>query len=194
MDPKIENVIRRIDEINADDPNKTELNGQKYPKELIYGQRMTEMLFQYERDPSIELQIAARGQHMKRWHIPRSDYPMNRPGYLKWRTMLKLFHGELLSEIMKEEGFDQNSIDQVVTLVTKKKLKSDEESKKLEDVVCLVFLQYYFPEFAKQHPEDKVIDIVQKTWVKMTDKGHKMALNLEYALQDLTLIQKALAN
>ena len=191
--PNFDSVINRIDEINAEDPNVTVFEGSNFPKELIYSRRMTEMLFQYEEQPSTELQIACRGQHIKRWHIPRSEYPMDRPGYLKWRTMLKLFHGELLSEIMTDEGFDQSSIDQVILLVTKKKLKSDMESKKLEDIACLVFLQYYFAEFASQHPEDKIIDIVQKTWIKMTEKGHEMALKLDLGEKELKLVKKALA-
>ncbi len=193
MEDRLVKVFQRIDEINAEDPNKTEWAGKEFPKELIYGERMSEMLLKYEESPSAELQIAARGQHIKRWHIPRKDYPMDRPGYLKWRTMLKLFHGELLSEIMTEEGFDQEAIDKVVTLVTKKKLKSDEESKKLEDVVCLVFLQYYFAAFALEHPEDKIIDIVQKTWGKMTEKGHEMALQLDLGDEELELVKKALS-
>ena len=191
--PNFDSVINRIDEINAEDPNVTVFEGSNFPKELIYSRRMTEMLFQYEEQPSTELQIACRGQHIKRWHIPRSEYPMDRPGYLKWRTMLKLFHGELLSEIMTDEGFDQSSIDQVILLVTKKKLKSDMESKKLEDIACLVFLQYYFAEFASQHPEDKIIDIVQKTWIKMTEKGPEMALKLDLGEKELKLVKKALA-
>lgn len=107
--------------------------------------------------------------------------------------MLKLYHGEVLSEIMTEHGYPQESIKEVVKLVTKKKLKTDEASKQLEDVICLVFLKFYFHDFAQQHEEAKIIDIVQKTWGKMTEKGHEMALQLSYQSEDLALIQKALA-
>ncbi|MBU2888059.1 DUF4202 domain-containing protein [Gilvimarinus agarilyticus] len=193
MIDKLKTIFAQIDEVNTQDPNMEAVDGQLIPKELIYGQRMTDMLQVYEADASPELQIAARGQHIKRWHIPRSDYPMDRKGYLKWRTMLKIYHGELLSEMMEKQGFSSDSIDKVVELVNKKKLKTDDESKKLEDVVCLVFLKYYFHAFGAKHDEAKLIDIVQKTWGKMTEKGHAMALELDYLDEDLALIQKALA-
>lgn len=192
MNDNLTAVFEKIDQINAEDPNKEIVKGIETPKELIYGQRMTEMLTTYKENSSVELQIASRGQHIKRWHIPRSEYPMGRKGYLKWRTMLKIYHGELLSSIMEEEGFESDSIAKVVELVNKKKLKTDQESKELEDVVCLVFLKYYFHDFAAQHPDEKVIDIVQKTWGKMTEKGHELALKLNYDERDLALIQKAL--
>ncbi|MCV9386504.1 DUF4202 domain-containing protein [Reichenbachiella ulvae] len=193
MNNKVDAVFEKIDKINAEDPNKEIVDGSEVPKEWIYGRRMTEMLTTYKENPSVELQIAARGQHIKRWHIPRSEYPMDRKGYLKWRTMLKIYHGELLSSLMEEEGFGSDSIAKVVELVNKKKLKTDQESKELEDVVCLVFLKFYFHDFAAQHPDEKVIDIVQKTWGKMTEKGHDLALKLNYDVGDLALIQKALS-
>jgi len=185
-------VLDRIDELNLEDPIKEIVDGQEVAKEWIYGKRMTEMLHEYDPQPSEEMQIAARGQHIRRWHIPRSDYPMDRAGYLKWRTMLKMYHGEVLSEVMEEFGYDQKAIEEVVKLVTKKKLKTDSSTQQLEDIICLVFLKYYFHDFAQQHPEDKIIHIVQKTWGKMTEKGHDMALKLPYEATDLKLIEKAL--
>lgn len=188
----LEDIYNKIDKVNAEDPTIETWDDIDYPKELIYGQRMTEMLTDYLEDASFELKVAARGQHIRRWYIPRSDYPMDRKGYLKWRTMLKIYHGELLSEIMKDSGANKDSIGKVVELVNKKKLKTDEESKILEDVVCLVFLKFYFHGFASKHPEDKIISIVQKTWGKMTEQGHSKALSFEYDPDDLMLIQKAL--
>lgn len=189
----IDKILAKIDAINSQDPNTEVFESNEFPKELIYGQRMTEMLAEYNLKPSLAMQIAARGQHIKRWSIPRSDYPMDRKGYLKWRTELKLFHGKLLSEILEEEGANAELIKKVNDLVTKKRLKNDLETQQLEDVICLVFLKYYFSDFAEAHEENKVLSIVKKTWGKMTDKGHDMALNLNYSKKDLTLIQKALS-
>ncbi|MEP3388056.1 MAG: DUF4202 domain-containing protein [Reichenbachiella sp.] len=188
----IEKIIAKIDAINAEDPNTVLYHEEECPKELVYGQRMTDMLHEYDSSPSAAMQIAARGQHIQRWAVPRSDYPMDRKGYLKWRTELKLMHGEILSELLEEEGADQSLADKVKDLVTKKKLKSDAETQQLEDMVCLVFLKYYFAEFAAEHEEEKVISIVQKTWAKMTEKGHEMALKLDYSPEDLSIIKKAL--
>ncbi|WP_420581727.1 DUF4202 domain-containing protein [Reichenbachiella sp.] len=188
----IEKILAKIDAINAEDPNAVLYHGEECPKELVYGQRMTDMLHEYDSAPSIAMQIAARGQHIQRWAIPRSDYPMDRKGYLKWRTELKLMHGEILSDILEEEGADHSLIAKVADLVTKKRLKTDAETQQLEDVVCLVFLKHYFEEFAAEHEEEKVVSIVQKTWGKMTEKGHEMALKLDYNKKELALIQKAL--
>ena len=192
-DEKLERVIERIDSVNLEDPNLVCIDNKNVSKEWLYGLRMSEMLEGYDQNASDILQIAIRGQHIRRWHIPRKDFPMNRPGYLKWRTKLKLYHGELLTEIMRDEGYDQGQIDEVVKIVTKKKLKTDADCQALEDVACLVFLKYHFHDFAREHSEDKIIDIVQKTWAKMTEKGHEMALNLNYESADLKLIQKALS-
>lgn len=188
----IEKILAEIDAINAEDPNSEIYMDEECPKELLYGQRMTDMLIEYTDSPSLAMQIAARGQHIQRWAIPRTDYPMDRKGYLKWRTELKLMHGEILSDLLSQNDADQELIEKVNDLVTKKHLKNDPETQQLEDVICLVFLKYYFSEFAKEHDEEKIISIVQKTWGKMTEKGHDMALKLSYAPEDLALIQKAL--
>ncbi|MGL1885905.1 MAG: DUF4202 domain-containing protein [Reichenbachiella sp.] len=190
---KLQAVLNSIDEVNKKDPNIELWEGKEHPKELIYSQRMSEMLTTYNSDPSDELQIAARGQHIMRWHIARSSYSMDRPGYLKWRTMLKLHHGEVLSGIMGEQGYDATAIDKVVGLVTKKKLKSDLETKELEDVVCLVFLKYHLDAFITKHEEAKIIDIIQKTWGKMTNRGHEWALKLDFQPESQRLVQAALS-
>jgi len=189
----IQKVLEKIDGINSKDPNIEQFGTESYPKEILYSQRMTEMLFEFVTSPSIPLQVAARGQHIQRWAIPRSDYSMDKKGYMKWRTVLKTYHAELLTELLEEEGAEQSVIDQVRLLISKRKLKTDPESKTLEDVICLVFLKYYFAGFAKKHDEEKVIDIVRKTWAKMTEDGHDAALKLPLDEHELKLIQSALA-
>ena len=186
-------VLDTIDAVNAKDPNVEVENGKQIPKELLYSKRMTDMLHEYVDNSSDELQIAARAQHIKRWAIPRSDFPMDRKGYLKWRTNLKLMHGKLVAELMEQQGYGQPEIEEVVDLITKKKLKTDEQSKTLEDVVCLVFLKYYFKPFAHKYPKNKLIDIVKKTWVKMTANGHSAALQLPFEEKELALIKEALS-
>jgi len=62
----------------------------------------------------------------------------------------------------------------------------------LEDVICLVFLEHYFHEFGQKHSEEKLLPIVQKTWKKMSERAHDAALQLEYAPEDRSLIEKAL--
>jgi hypothetical protein len=188
----IQKVLAKIDEINSKDPNIEQLDTKSYPKEVLYSRRMTEMLNEFVTSPSVSLQVASRGQHIQRWAIPRSDYSMNKKGYMKWRTVLKTYHAELLSDLLEGEGAEQSVVDQVRLLISKRKLKTDLESKTLEDVICLVFLKYYFAGFAKKHDEEKIRDIVRKTWAKMTEDGHTAALKLPFGDVELSLVKKAL--
>jgi len=189
----LEQTYAAIDAANSKDPNLEVINDKKVPKELIYGQRMTEMLGIYNPNASIALKIAARAQHICRWESPRSNYEMNRKGYLLWRSELKKFHAEKTAEIMTGIGYDKETIEQVSFLLQKKQLKRNEETQCLEDVICLVFLKYYYEAFHLKHGDEKVIDIVQKTWKKMSTTGHEAALQIVYSDKGLSLIQQALA-
>lgn len=189
---RFETAIALIDKKNAQDINTYQVAGINYPKELLYSQRMTRKLLQFEPNASKALQIAARAQHVCRWQIPRDDYPMDRVGYLKWRETLKKMHAEITADILKQVGYDDQYIERITQLITKKLIKKNEESQILEDTVCLVFLDYYFEEFAAKHEDEKVIDILQKTWKKMSDKGHKAALQLSFSDKNLSLIKQAI--
>ncbi len=182
-----------FDHANSKDPNIEIVNGSSTPKELIYGQRMTKVLSSFAPNAPVALQLAARCQHICRWEIPRSNYEMNRVGYLTWRTELKKFHAKTASDILNRLNFDQDIIERVAFLLEKKRLKKDAGTQTLEDVICLVFLEYYYEEFRQKHTDEKVIDIVQKTWKKMSDSGHEAALKLSYSEKGLSLIKKALA-
>lgn len=189
---KFEIAIAKIDEYNAEDIYTENHQGKIYPKELLYAQRMTNCLLEFEPNASEALQIATRAQHICRWEIPRNEYPMDRVGYLKWREKLKIFHADLTSKILKNAGYDDAFINRVTFLILKKKLKKDKESQILEDVICLVFLQYYFEAFSSKHNDKKLIEILKKTWKKMSEKGHEAALKLEYSKRSLELVKKAL--
>ncbi|MBP2833613.1 DUF4202 domain-containing protein [Aquimarina sp. U1-2] len=190
---KLSEAYILFDKANAQDPNTEEVNGSVMPKELIYGQRMSQVLDVFEPNASEPLKLAARSQHICRWEIPRKSYPMNRVGYLQWRQELKKFHAAKASEILEQLEYPKDSIDRVAFLLQKKKLKKDNDTQTLEDVVCLVFLKYYYEEFLTKHPDEKVIDILQKTWHKMSVKGHKAAFKLSYSKKALDLIQQAVA-
>ncbi len=189
---KFEEAIQRIDAKNAEDPNMEITNGKEYPKELLYSQRMTEKLLDFHPQASEELQIASRAQHICRWKVPRHTYPMNRVGYLKWREGLKKTHAEITDKILEEVGYDKDFRDRVAFLIKKRLIKKDEESQIIEDVVCLVFLEYYFEDFAAKHKDEKVVDIVKKTWAKMSPEGHEAALKLPLPEHSQTLIKEAL--
>lgn len=189
---KFKAAIDQFDLANSQDPNQEEWQGNMYPKEMLYAERMTDCLEAFEPDASEALQLASRCQHIKRWEIPRESYPMDRPGYHAWRNELKKFHAEQAEAILQEVGYDENTIERVKFLLQKKQLRRDVETQTLEDVICLVFLQYYFEPFSKKYEEEKPIDIIQKTWKKMSEKGHDAALQLNYSPESLELIKKAI--
>jgi len=172
-------AIAAFDQANAEDPNKEMADGKEYPKELLYAQRMTEMQQRYAPEASEAVKLAVRAQHIQRWKIPRSNYPMDRIGYLQWRTGLYKFHAETAGNLMKEAGYDAEMIARVRTIVSKKSLKSNPETQLMEDVVDLVFIEHYLVGFAAQHPEydeAKWILIIKKTWNKMSPHAHEFAL------------------
>src|SRR5680860_150988 len=98
-----------------------------------------------------------------------------------WRTKLKKYHGALAGSIMEKHGYGKEAVQKVDDLLNKRRLKTDEEAQTLEDVVCLVFLKYYFDEFITKHEEAKLIDIVQKTWNKMSVKAQQAALSMDHS-------------
>lgn len=190
---KFTQAIALIDQANSDDPNIETWQDKEYPKEVLYSLRMSEMLADFVPSPSTALKIAARSQHICRWQHPRKDYEMNRAGYLLWRKEQNKFHAKMTGEILASIDFDVETIEKVQFLLLKKQLKRDEQTQTLEDVICLVFLQYYFTEFAAAHTEEKIISVLQKTWVKMSEQGHQKALTLSLPEGDKALIVKALS-
>lgn len=193
LSARFDEAITAIDEANRNDPNKEIAGGKEIPKELLYSERMTAWLERMAPEASEELRLAARAQHIERWVIPREEYPMDRRGYKQWRNKLKKYHADRADEILWESGYDEESIDRVRTLVMKRGIKTDPEVQLLEDVICLVFLDYYFDEFAKEHTDEKLVSILQKTWVKMSEEGQQMAQSIEMSPNAKRLLEKALA-
>ena len=189
--PRLDEALRLFDEANAADPNTEMVEGQPLPKELLYGQRMSRRLAAFAPDAPETVKLAARAQHIRRWEVPRDTYPEGRAGYLKWRTDLYKRHGDIAAGILRDVGYDDETIGRVRTLLRKRGLRTDPDVQLMEDVICLVFLEHYLHDFAQKHDEEKLISIVHKTWKKMTEKGHRAALQLDYAPADLAVIQKA---
>ncbi|MBP4138568.1 DUF4202 domain-containing protein [Flavobacterium geliluteum] len=181
-----------IDAENAQDPNIEIDQNNEYPKELLYSMRMYQKLMDFAPDASEEVQIAAKAQHICRWKVARESYAMDRVGYLRWREDLKKFHAKTTSEILEKAGYDEAFIARVSFLIEKKLLKKDAETQLLEDVICLVFLDYYLEPFAQKHDDEKLKNIIKKTWDKMSEKGHKEALKISYSEENLSLIKASL--
>ena len=189
----LQSTLAAIDDINKQDPNQSKINQKTCPKELIYGQLMSQCLHTYWPEANVCLQVAVRGQHIKRWHIPRSEFPIGKVGYLKWRKTLGIFHAQTTKELMISSGFSEIDAEKTAAIIRKEKLKLNTDSQTLEDVACLVFLQYYFDPFAAKHDDQKIIRIIRLTWNKMSPQGHEIALTLTLPPHLAALVNKALS-
>lgn len=172
-----------IDRANSEDPK---------GYELLYGRRMVDWAKRLAPEASDVLLLAARAQHIRRWTVPRSSYPMDRVGYLKWREGLKTFHADALAAIMKDAGYDDAAIEKARSLIVRKNHSADAEGQTLEDAACLVFLQFEFAEFSAKTEPDKMVDILRKSWGKMSEAARKQALGLPLGPAELALVQRAL--
>lgn len=188
-----------INAANSEDPNNdTDENGKIWPKELLYSNRMSNILQRFAPAADDVCKLAIRAQHIQRWKSARNTYPMDRVGYLKWRTDLYHFHAETLGSLMVQAGYNADDVERARKMVGKKGVKSNPDTQLLEDVAGLTFIEYYMLAFVDKHPdynEEKWISIVQKTWKKMSASGQQFALSGGIKLPEplVPLIQKALA-
>jgi hypothetical protein len=197
-DSHFDRAIALIDAANAEDPNQEDAGGKPWPKELLYSHRMSEMLERYAPEADDAVRLAVRAQHVQRWKSARSDYPEGRQGYLQWRTGLYKFHAETAGRLLTEAGYDEAFVERVKQAVGKRALKVNQDTQLLEDVTDLVFIEHYMLAFAQKHPEydeAKWLDIVRKTWKKMSARAQQFALSGSIKLPEplIPLIQKAVA-
>lgn len=199
MSDRYEKAVRLIDAANGEDPNlEKDAQGKEWPKELLYSRRMAEMLERFAPACDEVMKLAIRAQHIQRWKSPRDAYPMDRVGYLKWRKELYSFHADSAAALLEQAGYDSGSIERVKMAVGKRGIKTNPDTQLLEDIADLVFIEHYMLEFARKHPEydeAKWIDIIQKTWRKMSDAAQAFALAGKIALPEslIPLIQQAVA-
>ena len=193
MNNKLQQCMILIDQANSADPNKTMVCDELISNEALYSQRMLLTLNAFDLTASDPLILACYAQHVCRWVLARRDFPAGLKGYLTWRKELAKSHAKILGDIMVQGGYSDDIVSRGQHIIQKRKLKSDAESQTLEDVSCLVFLNHYFEAFAAKHSEQRVIDIVQKTWAKMSEKGHQAALELTLLPHLQALVSKALS-
>lgn len=172
MSQRLEQVLNAIDAANAKDPRMEE--GQ--PEALLYGHRMSEECARLFPDAPETLQLAARGQHVERWILKRADFPEGRAGYLTWRKDLAAHHAKTVSGFMADAGYDDEDRSEVEKMLRKEGIKRNELVQSLEDVICFVFLKWYFAPFSAKHPDEKVQRIVEKTARKMSNQARERAL------------------
>jgi hypothetical protein len=187
-------AILEFDRLNAEDPAKENVDGEPRPRLLVQAERLASWITRLEPAASEALQLAAHCQHLERWKIPRSDFPEGRVGYLTWRTRLGRFHAERAAEVLRAAGYDDGVVKAVGHILTKQNLRSNPDSQTMEDALCLVFLEFELEAFLDKYPDEaKAIDILQKTWKKMSERGHAAALGLKLSERGQALVARALS-
>lgn len=195
MPPNFDQARRSIYAGHDEDPNKhTTADGKQLPYETHYSQKMEAYLTKRQPDASDVLKLAICGQHFKRWEVPRDSYPMTKIGYHTWRTHLKKRQAKLIGSILDECGYPIDQTETCMALIEKEGLKQgEEEVQVLEDVACLVFLDDQFDQFKDKHDEEKIVNILKKTWVKMSKRGQDLALVIPMSDECKALVAKALS-
>ncbi|MFC4992593.1 DUF4202 domain-containing protein [Rubritalea tangerina] len=185
-------AIEKVDAANAMDPRMWVYEGKSYPQELFFSEQHTKWVLELDADASEALLLASRTQHVCRWEIPRKSYPMDRTGYLTWRSDLKKFHAQRAGEILTQVGYGSEMVERVQALNLKKNMRKDTECQMLEDALCLTFMEHQFDDLIASTEEGKMIKIVQKTWGKMSEQGRERALQLDLSESALSVVKKAL--
>jgi len=189
---KLDKAFELFDEYNKRSPEHIVWDNVSYPIEYFYAVKLHDWVTKLDPQADESLLLASRCQHIGRWEIARKSYPDGRVGYLKWRSDLSRYHAGIAAEILSEVGYDEETINRVKQIVLKQRLKSDTDVQTMENALCLVFLQYQYDDLIAKITEEKMIDILRKTWGKMSDPGREAALSLQYSEHGRDLILKAL--
>ena len=187
-----------IDAANSEDPNQETAEGKDWPKELLYSHRMSDMLQRYAPDADEVMQLAIRAQHIQRWKSRRDAYPMDRIGYLQWRKDLYKTQAQTAADLLVQAGYGEDVISRVKQAVAKQRIKENPDTQLLEDVTDLVFIEHYMLAFTSKHPdydEEKWLDIIRKTWKKMSNRAQQFVLSGSIKLPEplVPLVQKAVS-
>jgi len=191
---KLDAAFQLFDAYNKQDPRNFEWDGTTYPQEYFFAIKLYDWILKLDPAASEELLLASRSQHIGRWEIPRESYPEGREPYLKWRKDLAQHHATITGNLMKQAGYDTDSIERVSQIILKKRIKVDADVQTMENALCLVFLQYQYEDFRKKYRNepDKMINILRKSLLKMDSHGHGFALGLNFTPQGLDLIKQAM--
>jgi len=182
-----------IDSAHTADPARTP-DGRA--AELVYADRVEAWVVKLIADAAPILRLAARCQHLERWLTPRATFPEGKVGYLTWRRSLYVKQAERARELLVTAGISAKEANEAATWVSKTGLKTNSGTQALEDAAVLVFLENEIGAFAAQHadyPREKFIDILKKTWRKLSPAGQQAALGLDLPPAIAALVREALA-
>ena len=192
-DPPFEAALRSFRLIHREDPRSITVEGDPMPWSIHYHQRLLHWTLHFEPEASVALRLAASCQHVRRWTVPRSGYAPGRKGYRQWRSHLAKLHREIAAEVLREVGYDDNTIRRVGEFLLKTGLKRDPEVQLFEDAICMVFLENELGTLAAKHDDGQMVDVLRRTWKKMSAAGRSaaLALSLELPERERTLVLRA---
>ena len=155
------------------------------PLALAQGRQAEDWVVRLAPDASDALRLAARAHHLRRWAVPRSDYPQGRAGYLRWRRAQGGRHARDLAALLDGVGVDGSVSARAAEIVAKRGPGTDPEVQTFEDAVSLTFLQTELgPVIGRLNDDAKVADIVAKTLAKMSAAGRREALSVDGSLDE----------
>jgi hypothetical protein len=163
--------------------------------EQLYADHLEAWVQRLVPDASALLRLAARCQHLERWSVPRASFPMDRPGYLTWRKSLYTKQAERARDLLLQAGVSSREAGEVAIWVSKTGLRINPGTQALEDAAVLVFLENEISAFAAQHaeyPREKFVEILQKSWRKMSPRAQEFARGLPLPPQIAALVHEAL--
>lgn len=191
--PAYDRARTLIDSAHAADPARAP-DGR--PAELVYADRIEAWVKKLTPAAAPILLLAARCQHLERWLTPRATFPEGKPGYLAWRRSLYIKQADRARAILLTAGVAVTEADEAAIWISKAGLKTNPGTQALEDAAVLVFLENEIGAFATQHagyPREKFVDIVKKTWRKLSPAGQQAALGLDLPPVIAALVRDALA-
>jgi hypothetical protein len=185
-------AVAEFERMNAADPRRIAVDGVEKPYELVQAERLSAWVDRLDPQASEALRLAACCQHLRRWEIPRSEWPQGRVGYLQWRTQLARFHATESASVLRAAGYDEDIVDHVRRINLKQGLRSDPDVQTMEDALCLSFMEHELESFSEKHADEKIVEILRKTWKKMSARGHEAAVALPLSPRLSKLVREAL--
>jgi hypothetical protein len=193
-DTRFDRAIAQIDAANAEDPVTLVVDGVARPKEQAHAELMTETVCLLDPQADEVQLLAARAHHLRRWTVPRADFPEGRAGYLRWRTGLKKQHAADVGAILETCGYEPAEIDRVQRIVRKEGLGTDPAVQVHEDALCLVFLRTQLADLADQLGHDHIVTVIAKTMKKMSPAAIDRVATLGLPDAHLALVTEAAAS
>ena len=189
---QFDEAIRRFDQANAEDPRTEIINQDEIPRELAFARGVYNWVLKLSPTASEELLLAARGHTLRRWMIPRETYPKTRGGYRQWRNALAQFHAEEADKILQELRYSETQRERVRALITRVNFPSDPDARTLEDADCLVFLETKLHNYIDEWGEEKTVQIIRRTLLKMSDAAKALATQLSLPPKSADILHRAL--